>query len=301
LDIKQIAVFLTLIDTKSFTETAEQLYMSQSSASKQIKALEEELRVHLFRRLGKSIELTEAGSQFEVCARHIYSEYRNAKNIRTCISKGSSRHLAVCSELGPSEYKITDAVEAFRKKHPEADIVLKIRSSAVIGQPAEKAGVHVFIAWTNDFINVQYEKTAVLQEEIVLIVPAFHSLAEVNEVTIEMLKNQPFAIHVRDAFKPAFESCLESGFEPTILYDTNTSDTVLSLVSEGRALGFISSERAYAWKGTPVVVKKLGLWAASTLKVSILKSETNELAWEFYQFYKDYMKTCEFRYARLLI
>ena len=59
MDIQQIAIFLTLIDTKSFTETAEQLYMSQPSASKQIKALEEELRVHLFRRRGKSVELTE--------------------------------------------------------------------------------------------------------------------------------------------------------------------------------------------------------------------------------------------------
>lgn len=301
MDIQQIAIFLTLIDTKSFTETAEQLYMSQPSASKQIKALEEELRVHLFRRRGRSVELTEAGSRFEVCARHIYAEYRNAKDIASGLSQNSRPRLVVGSELGPTVYKVTGAVDAFREKHPEAEIVLKIRSSSEIGRLPENNGAHVFIFWTNDFLDSKYEKTSVLEEEIVLVIPADHPLAKEEKITIQMLKGQPFAIHVRDTFRPAFESCLQSGFEPVICYDACTTDAVLSLVSEGRALSFSASERAYAWDGPPITIKKLGLWKAPILKISILKAETNELAWEFYQFYKDYVKACGFQHAKLLI
>lgn len=45
---KQMKYFITVVDCHSFTEAAEQCYISQSAISQQIKSLEKELGIHLF-------------------------------------------------------------------------------------------------------------------------------------------------------------------------------------------------------------------------------------------------------------
>ena len=48
--LKQMKYFITVVDLHSFTEAAEQCFISQSAISQQIKALEKELGVRLFER-----------------------------------------------------------------------------------------------------------------------------------------------------------------------------------------------------------------------------------------------------------
>lgn len=59
--LRQIKYFITVVDSGSFTEAAEELYISQSAVSQQISALESELGVKLLRREKRKFELTEAG------------------------------------------------------------------------------------------------------------------------------------------------------------------------------------------------------------------------------------------------
>lgn len=61
MEFRQLKTFRVVCQNLSFTKTAEQLHMAQSSVSAQIRGLETELDVKLFDRLGRSIGLTEAG------------------------------------------------------------------------------------------------------------------------------------------------------------------------------------------------------------------------------------------------
>lgn len=60
MNIQKLVVFLDLAKTLSFTKTAEHLFTTQGTISKQIIALEKELDVQLFDRTHRKIELTEA-------------------------------------------------------------------------------------------------------------------------------------------------------------------------------------------------------------------------------------------------
>ncbi|MDG2170127.1 MAG: LysR family transcriptional regulator, partial [Opitutales bacterium] len=64
LDSRQLLAFTTLANTGSFTETAKQLFLTQSAISHSIKGLESDLKCKLFARVGKRTHLTEAGEQF---------------------------------------------------------------------------------------------------------------------------------------------------------------------------------------------------------------------------------------------
>lgn len=76
MNINQIQYFLAIVKTKSFSEAAYDLFISQSSISKQIKALEEELDVCLFNRNSAQRTLTPAGKIFYSYAKTVYEQHK---------------------------------------------------------------------------------------------------------------------------------------------------------------------------------------------------------------------------------
>jgi len=71
MDFTTLAVFVAAAESGSFSRAAEHRYMTQSAVSKRIAALESNLRIPLFDRLGRSIRLTEAGETFLPSARRM--------------------------------------------------------------------------------------------------------------------------------------------------------------------------------------------------------------------------------------
>ena len=74
MEIRQIQYFLSIVDTGSFSAAADEHYISQSSLSKMIIALEKELTVTLFDRSKRKVSLTEAGEAFLRHARKLNAD-----------------------------------------------------------------------------------------------------------------------------------------------------------------------------------------------------------------------------------
>ena len=64
MEVRQLQIFRILAEELNFTRTAERVHTVQSNVTAQIKALEEELGVPLFDRLGRKVTLTDAGHRF---------------------------------------------------------------------------------------------------------------------------------------------------------------------------------------------------------------------------------------------
>ena len=116
---KQYEIFLLLSDNLSFTKTAEELFMSQSSVSREILALEKELGFSLFKRTMKSVQLTSEGYEFKK------SMVPLMNSIQTEISliKNKSFYSGLKLRIGffhiASLKKIPQAIGTFYKKHPD--------------------------------------------------------------------------------------------------------------------------------------------------------------------------------------
>ena len=80
MEIKQLKYFVVAADIGSFSEAAKILYTTQSSVSKVIGALEEELGYSLFKRVGKGIALTEEGSRFHIKASKLVADFQELEN-----------------------------------------------------------------------------------------------------------------------------------------------------------------------------------------------------------------------------
>jgi DNA-binding transcriptional LysR family regulator len=105
----------------SFTRAGEELYLTQSAVSRQIKELEDQLGVPLFQRRHRALALTEAGQQFYAAAAQVIATMRAATE-RLRSQAGKRRPLSVTSTASFAALWLIPRLAGFTRDHPEVDV-----------------------------------------------------------------------------------------------------------------------------------------------------------------------------------
>lgn len=119
-----MALFIKVIESKSFTDAAVQLGISPSAVSKQISRLEDRLGVQLLQRTTRRIGLTEAGAAFYERAAHIMTEVEEAEALVTTLEKAPRGLLRVAVPMVLGQMHIAPATAPFLKRYPEVQLEL---------------------------------------------------------------------------------------------------------------------------------------------------------------------------------
>ena len=105
----------------SFTKAGDELYLTQSAVSRQIKELEDQLGVALFQRRHRALALTEAGQQFYAAAAQVIGTMRTAtERLRT--QAGRRRPLAVTTTHSFAALWLIPRLAGFTREHPGVDV-----------------------------------------------------------------------------------------------------------------------------------------------------------------------------------
>ena len=189
--LHQWRVFKAVADHVSFSAAAHELRLSQPSVSYQVKELERAVGMDLLDRLGKRVELTQAGHLLYGYVRqtlNLVDEASIALEEMRGISRGT---LKVGASTTVGIYVMPAALGAFKKLHPGLVISLEIGNRgqvqdlvlrneldlAVVG-PVEK---------NPDLVTVPF-----ISDELVIVAPKGHPLAERGKVTLRNLKGEAF-------------------------------------------------------------------------------------------------------------
>lgn len=103
----------------SFTKAAEEIFLTQSAVSRQIKTLEEQLGVALFQRRHRALVLTEAGRNFHQAAT---DALRLLHDAAARIRGGGGRRLTLTATIGFASLWLIPRLNDFRARHPDIDI-----------------------------------------------------------------------------------------------------------------------------------------------------------------------------------
>lgn len=104
----------------SFTKAGEELFITQSAISRQIKELEDQLGVELFHRRHRALALTEAGQQFYAAAAQVLTTMRTATS--RLKAQSGKRPLAVTTTASFAALWLIPRLAGFRRTHPEVDV-----------------------------------------------------------------------------------------------------------------------------------------------------------------------------------
>jgi len=170
-NLKQLDILVKVIETGSFTAAAEQLFMTQPAISWQIKKLEEEMDVNLFKKRDRSLILSEAGEIIYRTAKEILSIYDHAMNAIGDYKLLSTGKLAIGAGTVPGEFILPHLLPKFLDKHPGIDLQLTVDDSQTIIEQLTAAKIDIAIVGSkSNTPGVCYEPW--LEDEIICVTSA---------------------------------------------------------------------------------------------------------------------------------
>ena len=125
LDSRQLRAFSILARTGSFTETAQELHLSQSAISHSMKALEQEIGCRLLDRMGKTVVLTQAGEQLLISAQRILEEMESARSQLGHLGKWGSSRLRIGASTTACQHILPAVLREFKESFPQCAISIE--------------------------------------------------------------------------------------------------------------------------------------------------------------------------------
>lgn len=191
MDFAALQAFIAVAETGSFSRAAERVYLTQPAISKRIAALEQNLGAALFDRIGRRVQLTEAGRALLERSRAILNELEDAKRslanlsgqIRGALSLATSHHIGL--------HRIPETLKRFHARYPEVHLDLRFMDSeqachAVVRGELELAVVTLPPA---PIANLHYE--LIWDDPLDIVVAPNHPLAHQRNVQGRTLVEYP--------------------------------------------------------------------------------------------------------------
>lgn len=282
MNIEALEEFLVLAETCSFQETAARLHLSQSSLSKHIRKLEEELGAALLDRSTRSVALSEYGRALAPHARRISEEKKAALAGLRQLADGSMETVTVSYVPVLGQYGLIETLSDFSRAHPE----LTLRTLESYG-PVEllRSGGCDFAFEEGGGPESGLRRSVYRTDRLAAVLPADHPLAGREKVTLEELQGERFILHARQGGIPREETekflalCRERRFTPEIAAEAEYTSSMVRYVSAGRGVAVLNRMHIPAGMGDvavvdldPPVVSEFSLFYAKKLSSPAAKA-----------------------------
>ncbi|MBI3177979.1 MAG: LysR family transcriptional regulator, partial [Chloroflexi bacterium] len=146
MELRHLNYFVAVAERLNFSRAAEHLHVAQPAVSQQIRALEGELGVRLFERVGKRVLRTEAGRALLPHARLILSTVEIARNDlreRGALTRGTAR---LGAPPTVSAHILPTRITAFEQKYPGLDVILREAGTETLIKLVEDGQLDLAIA-----------------------------------------------------------------------------------------------------------------------------------------------------------
>ena len=156
--LKQIKYFQAVVRCNSFSEAAEECFISQSAISQQIQALERELGVTLLKRENRRFSLTPAGEHFYRQSLLLTADFERLCQETVQIARGDDFTLRIGYLKGYGGLEFQKAVTEFTAKHPDIPVDMKMGNHEDLYELLRIGNVDLALndqrrAFSNEYVN----------------------------------------------------------------------------------------------------------------------------------------------------
>jgi DNA-binding transcriptional LysR family regulator len=177
MDLQRLRVFQAVADQGSFSRAARTLFLSQPAVTQHVQALEAELGVPLFDRLGRRIALTPAGASLALHVPQILGLVRDAETAAREAGGEASRTL----RLGVSEtlatYVLPPLLGELQQRLPSTELRLTVGDSAELLIALLNNAIELAF-WLREAAHPQLEQTELSTDRLVWVLPPHEPLGD---------------------------------------------------------------------------------------------------------------------------
>ena len=274
----QLKIFQAVASHRGFNRAAKHLRLSQPAISVNIKKLEEELGISLFDRLGRRIQLTEAG---KVVAEYVDRLTGVATEMRQAIDhmKGIElRPLRCGAATTVGIYLLPKILVRFKKQFPKVETQLSLEHSRKIEERVLANELDL------GFVNDSFEPSSKLEtrnsftDELVMITLRSHPFAEYPKVSRKRIGELPLILGPKNSYtRKIIEQHLDAaGIAHRCVMEVDNTEVIKAAVSEGLGVSIISLARIQQEIKTSLLVpvRISGLSIKRQFKLIMLKKKT---------------------------
>lgn len=189
MDIEQLKTFLTLAETKSFSQTAKRMLLAQSTISKRIHELEKELGEALFLRERTGAVLTTGGNAlYEYAEQMVNMEEKLKKQLQR--KEQYSGCLVLGTVYAYFDVGLSGLLQTFMEEHP--DVSVELRFGHTRHMLSELSQALIDVAFTHHpFQHPEYLCQDIGQDDIILVTDA-QNTAFCGGISHEAIRDLPF-------------------------------------------------------------------------------------------------------------
>lgn len=190
---RQIELFVAITETGSFSRGAETVYLTQSTVSQHMAALEDELGTELFDRLGRGVVLTSGGEKFLLHARRILSERDVLLQSMAGFRGLESTLLKIGASNIPANYLIPPLLATLKEKYPGITLNMITGDTRDIIACLERAEIELAVVG-NCLTTKKVEFVPFMTDSLVLIVGSNHRLRNKDFISLSELMSEPIVV-----------------------------------------------------------------------------------------------------------
>jgi LysR family transcriptional regulator, transcription activator of glutamate synthase operon len=242
MDLRQLRYLVALADERHFTRAAAREHIAQPALSQQIRRLEDEVGLPLVDRTTRQVAITDAGALLVARARRILSEVEaaNAELQRIRGIEGGRVVVGTMHTMGPVDVSLILAI--FHQRHPAVELTVREHSSEELAEMLREDELDLaFLSVTERVESHGLGLHQLVSEELVVVLPRAHPLAERRRVRMAELEREEFISYrpgarLRELLMAAGA---HAGFEPRIKLESNESERIRRLVARGMGVAIL--------------------------------------------------------------
>ncbi len=246
MEIQYVREFLSLTETGSYFETAEQTFITTSSLSRHIKALESEMGVTLFDRTTRKVTLNRYGKLFLPYARELVRIDGECTRAFAADQHEQVSRISIGSIPMMKAYRITDLLAEFQLGNKTTELNVT-EGDPFILLPSLKEK-EIDFAFMRDQGNLpdEFEKISFTDDNLCVVAPVNHPLAGRKSLMVSELENEQLLMIGKDAFmfKLCTDLCREAGFEPMVRFTSHRAENLIDGVERGMGLAMLMRKPA---------------------------------------------------------
>jgi DNA-binding transcriptional LysR family regulator len=273
MEIKQVQYFLAVTEAGSFSNAADELYISQSSLSKQIIALEKELELKLFDRSKRKIALTEAGKIFLKHAA-LLNEIHKAMLTDIGEYKKAAASLSIAAIPVIAQYGIASYLAKFKIAYPNIVFNLEEREASTVLPALNK---HEYdLAFIRDYevdLN-QYSSLEIVRDKLMVAVSKDHRFSTRKSLSLLELADENFILYNKGTlvYELSVNACKLAGFEPRVFYASLRGASIIGLVAANSGVALMMEKVLNYYRRSDVVPVPLDTTVASRIILAYPKN-----------------------------
>lgn len=257
---------LAVYRTGSFSNAAYELYLSQSSVSKNVAKAEKELQVKLFERSGNRVIPTLAGKSLMGAIENAVKSYDELMKEVTCYTRRGGKTLVIsttpltglqltqmfrkCAEAFPAPQlqinENTNRRSLMGLENGQVDLAITVQTY-MDGKPCGPFSIST---------DPRFRLQPIFRDSYFAVVPSNHPFARLEQVGLEEFRDESF-ITVDETFD-SYHAMIEKafaplGFRPKIALSASTISAVLDMVEAGMGVSILTKRVAQGKKGVVLV------------------------------------------------